>query len=318
MEAEEALAEALDLCQEQELELASLRAAPSPHNRQSDDMRDSDREEAMEYLTRMGKRMTALEASLLDLDVTLSAARLEATPGGAGFTANAALLEEKRRTRKLEEQLEAALCESAARGARFAAAMAEARTLAAELENVKTERRREHVSAAARIQMLECKLEVSQERAEALSDELRLTCAGSSAHPPPPPGLPDGSRSRARAMTPPPLSWRHDIKFASDSHTKAPGVGGGGSGMSGRKEGNQDNGANESWRGGSLANMWGDENAETATGVDAGCQEQLGSRQTREGEADDDVTEAAARGVPGRWSKAFDPQSGPLRALQNS
>ena len=48
--------------------------------------------------------------------------------------------------------------------------------------------------------------------------------------------------------------------------------------MSGRKEGNQDNGANESWRGGSLANMWGDENAETATGVDAGCQEQLGSR----------------------------------------
>jgi urease accessory protein UreF len=78
VEAEEALAEALALCEEQEDDLASLRAN-STHELHREREAQRVREESRVYLTRMGKRMTVIEADVYPPE-TLCATRLEATP----------------------------------------------------------------------------------------------------------------------------------------------------------------------------------------------------------------------------------------------
>jgi hypothetical protein len=166
--------------------------------------------------------------------------------------------------------------------------------------------------------LLESKLLASNEHLEALADHLRLICAASSSsHPPPPRDPPLDSRARALAPSPP-LSWRLDIKFASEAKTKI--LEGEGRGLGreiggGRDEEQVDRTVpSQGW---SLDKMWGEESGEAKkVDVVSDAQREGG----REGSALEMTHEqaynasAAAASEEGHWRKAFDPESGPMRA----
>jgi hypothetical protein len=68
IEAEEALTEALALCEEQEDDLASLRAN-STHKLKREREAQRDLEQSIVFLTSMGKRMTVIEAEIHNIYV---------------------------------------------------------------------------------------------------------------------------------------------------------------------------------------------------------------------------------------------------------
>ena len=201
-ETEAALEEALDLCQEQHHDLLALR--------QSADAGVND--EGMHET--LSTTISSLETLGLDLHVTLSAAKDEATPSRAGIAASQALERHKHETGKVQMQLEAVRAESAAKEARVSAAMAEAKALHARCEEVMTERRRERVSSSSRIQTLIAKVDRLQQHSDMLVSELRIFRASCSCCKPPPPPPPRTEGAHKEKESPIPLSWRQDALFA--------------------------------------------------------------------------------------------------------
>ena len=182
---------------------------------------------------------------------------------------------------------------------------------------VETERRREQLSAAARIQLLESKLLASNEHVEALADHLRLTCASSSAsHPPCTPCPLLDSRSRALS-TSPPLSWRLDMKFASEEKTKI--LEGNGGEVGGERGGGRDEEEDDvtSSRGWSLDKMRGEESGEAqkvdvVSDVSQDDAQQLDAATLETPREQLHYASIAAASEEGHWRKAFDPESGPI------
>ena len=149
----------------------------------------------------LSETLLPLETTLLDIELTISAAKSEATPSRAGLAASEALKEERYKSAKLEQQVESLLAQSAAKDARVAAAMVEARGLHVKCEEMMTERRREKVSSDARIQTLSSRLEFLEHECDGLEEQLRVgqnacTCFAGVNRPPPP------SPPRTRSMSP--------------------------------------------------------------------------------------------------------------------
>ena len=201
-ETEAALEEALDLCQEQHHDLLALRQSA-----------DAGVNEAGMHET-LSTTISSLETLGLDLHVTLSAAKDEATPSRAGIAASQALERQKHETGKVQMQLEAVRAESAAKDARVSAAMAEAKALHAQCDEVMTERRRERVSSSSRIQTLIAKVDRLQQHSDMLVSELRIFRASCSCCKPPPPPPPRTEGAHKEKESPIPLAWRQDALFA--------------------------------------------------------------------------------------------------------
>ena len=153
--------------------------------------------------------ISPLETLGLDLHVTLSAAKDEATPSRAGIAASEALERQKHETGKVQMQLEAVRAESAAKDARVSAAMAEAKALHAQCDEVMTERRRERVSSSSRIQTLIAKVDRLQQHSDMLVSELRIFRASCSCCKPPPPPPPRTEGAHREKESPIPVSYTH-------------------------------------------------------------------------------------------------------------